>query len=283
MTKIIKLQFIPQLLFVFFFILLLPYTSLAASNSLEIHFIDVGLGDCTLIKLPSGANILIDTGSPASAPAVVQYLRSLRIEKIDHLILTHPHDDHIGGISGIADSFPTGKFYDNGTNNMHAIDEGYLAIVRSDTDRYEVLYAGESLVFDNIKFDILNPPSPPAGDPNNDSIVIRLRYNKFALLLAGDIGFKGEKRILSLDVPLKSQVLKIAHHGENDSTSAEFLQRVGPEAAIITVSRINEYSRPHRQVLKRLHDGGAKIYRSDVNGNIILRTDGNSFSVKTEK
>jgi competence protein ComEC len=284
MAKIIKLQFVLQLLFVFFFILTFPCTSLAASNSLEMHFIDVGQGDCAFVQLPSGSNILIDTGSPASAPAVVKYLRSLKIEKIDHLILTHPHDDHMGGIFSITDDLKIGRFYDNGLSNFDSTLYGdYLKIVRDDMDRYEILQANESLFIDKVTLDVMSPLLPPTGNLNNDSIVIKLTYGNIKILFSGDLGILGERRLLNIDADLKSQILKIGHHGENDSTSAQFLQKVNPEIAVISVSRINKYARPHQQVLKRLKDAGVKTYRSDVHGNIVFITDGNSFSVQTEK
>ncbi len=283
MTTFRKLQMVPQLLFVIFFILFLPCTSLAANDNLRVHFVDVGLGDCTLVQLPSGVNILVDTGSPSSAPSVVKYLKSLKIDKIDHLILTHPHDDHIGGIFSINDDFKISKHYDNGISNFNSeLYRDYLKIVRQDLGRYEILQANESVVIDEVHLDVLNPLLPPSGNLNNDSIVIKLTYRNIKILLSGDLGILGERRLLHIDADLESQILKIGHHGEKDSTSAEFLQKVSPEVAIISVSRINKYARPHQQVLKRLHDGGAKIYRSDVHGNIVLTTDGNSFSVKTE-
>jgi competence protein ComEC len=281
------LLFIIAFLFLFVLPINVTYSNpsgLKVDNELTIHFIDVGQGDCIFISLPAGKNILVDVGSPSAGPKAVQYLKSLGVKKIDHLILTHPHDDHIGGIFSILSEFKVLNFYDNGFSNFKSdIYRDYIKLVRKDLSRYNILQAGESLLFSNIRIEVLNPLLPPTGDLNNDSIVLRLIYGDIKILLAGDLLQLGERRFLNLRTELTSQILKVAHHGENYSSSYDFLKSVKPEAAIISVSEDNIYARPHQEALKRLTQIGAKIYRTDHSGNIILKTNGRTYSIKAEK
>ena len=255
-----------------------------AGTTLSIHFLDVGLGDSTLVMLPSGENILIDTGGPAAAPELVNDLKKIGIKKIDHLIHTHPHDDHIGGIFNLLAEFSVGHFYDNGFSNFQSnlfID--YVKAVRSNLSQYSILQAGERIVLGEVSIEVVNPLLPPTGSLNNDSIMLRISYGDVKILLAGDVGYAGERRLLSAGTELKSQILKAAHHGENDACSPEFLKRVSPEVGIITVSTVNKYARPHPELLQRLQDAGVKVYKTNVYGTITVTTEGRAYTVETEK
>ena len=251
---------------------------------LTVHFIDVGQGDASFIELPDGKNILIDTGSPAAGPKLVEYLRLLQITKINNLILTHPHDDHIGGIFSLLSVFEIDKLYDNGFSNFEStIYFDYVAAVRKNLSKYRVLQAGESLTFHDTKIDVLNPLLPPTGNLNNDSIVLRLNYKDIRIIFAGDVSAPGELRLLKVSSNLKSQVLKVAHHGENDALSEKFLDAVSPETAIISTALINRYARPHQSIIKRLSERNIKTFRTDLHGHIVLKTDGKTFSITTKK
>jgi competence protein ComEC len=281
-------KIVAAVLFVLFsFLLPYPVSADSSSNAdgdLVIHFIDVGEGDASFIQLPDGDNVLIDTGSPAAGPELVDYLRSLKIRKINCLILTHPHDDHIGGTFSLLPAFEIEKFYDNGFSNFDStMYFDYVTAIRGTLSKYGVLQAGESLVFHDTKINILNPLLPPAGDPNDDSIVLRLTYRDISILFAGDMSTRGESRLLKVAGDLKSQVLKAGHHGEADALSGEFLEAVGPEAAVLSAALINRYARPHQSVLDRLSRRNIKAYRTDIHGHIILKTDGRTFSITTEK
>lgn len=255
-----------------------------SGEELIIHFIDVGQGDSTFIALPGGENILIDTGSPAGGLKVARYLKDLGVRRIDYVILTHPHDDHIGGIFSVNAEFSLGSFYDNGFSNFKSSMYGdYLRLVRDDLTKYSVLQSGETLIFGDVRIDILNPVIPPTGDLNEDSVVLRIKFIDFSILLSGDMGKTGERRLLNTGADLKSGLIKIGHHGDNGAGSAGFLKSVGPETAIISVGRINKYARPHLELLDRLKRAGAKIYRTDLHGHIILNTDGRSYEINTLK
>jgi|Deesub1362A_J573_1020465.scaffolds.fasta_scaffold00317_41 competence protein ComEC len=262
---------------------LIPIPSVP-SSPLYIHFIDIGDGDSTLIITPSGENILIDTGSPLSVNRLIKYLRSLGIERIDHLILTHPHYDHIGGLFGLIPRLQVGKLYDSGLCNLgDDMYRDYVSVVRQDLSRYRLLQAGESLDIGDVRIDVINPILPPTGDPNTDSIALRLTYGEMKVLFTGDMTSVAERRLLKLGVDLRSQVIKLAHHGENDTTSKEFLMAVKPEYAIISVSRSDIYARPHPALITRLEEAGVKVFRTDQDGTIILETDGREYRIRRLK
>jgi beta-lactamase superfamily II metal-dependent hydrolase len=266
------------------FIFLGLLSPLQAGKELTVHFIDVGDGESTLISLPSGENILVDTGSPIGGPKVVRYLSSLGINRVDHLVITHPHPDHMGGTFSILEWFDVSSIYDNGLSNFRSdFFEFYIQAVRADLSRYRILQAGESLLFNDVRIDVLNPILPPTGNPNNDSIVLRLIYKDIRILFTGDLGYLGERRLLKLGIDIESQILKLGHHGENDASSNEFLTSVRPEVAIISVSKSDKYARPHPEVLKRLKQAGVRVFRTDYKGSIVLRTNGTTYSISTER
>jgi competence protein ComEC len=269
-----------------FFLVISPPVIFAEDDRLELHFIDLGDGESIFIKLPheGNKNILVDAGGPAAGPGLVEYLRSIGTRRIDHLIFTHPHDDHTGGGANVFSEFEVGNYYDNGSSNFDStMYEDYLMSVRKDLSRYRVLQAGESLLFGGVKIDVINPILPLSGNLNEDSIVLRVRYGGIAILLAGDMGILGEKRLLNIGTELKSRVLKVGHHGDDDASSKEFLAAVGPQAAVIIVSAGNKYARPEQGTLNRLERAGIKVYRTDLNGHIVLKTDGKEFSLHIEK
>ena len=250
----------------------------------SIHFIDVGDGDSIFIDQPDGDKILVDAGSQDDGPGIVKYLKSIGIERIDHLIFTHPHDDHIGGAYNIFSKFYVGNIYDNGFDNPESIMRArYLAFFRAAPSRYKVLKAGDRLSFGEVMIEVLNPLLPPTGNLNEDSIVLRLHIGDIRVLLAGDMGKVGERRLLNIGTELSSHVLKVGHHGANNASSEEFLAATRPQTAVITVSAVNDYALPEQGTLNRLERAGVKIYRTDRNGHIILKTDGKVFSLHTEK
>ncbi len=254
------------------------------NNMLTLIFLDVSQGDSTLLRLPDGITILVDTGSPAAGPMLVDNIRSLGIERIDHLIFTHPHDDHIGGIFNVLHEIEVSNFYDNGFDNHNSnLFWDYVRLVRNDVAKYQVLRAGNTLDFGDINIEVLNPIIPPTGNVNEDSVVLRVTYEKIRILLTGDVRSTGEKRILESGSELRSNILKVGHHGDSNGSTSSFLEQIDPEVAIVSVGMDNKYSKPHDDAVLRINSSGAKVLRTDLHGHITFETDGTTYSIRTEK
>ena len=255
-----------------------------AYRTATIHFLDVGQGDSTLFSLPSGETILVDAGGPSAGPKVTGYLKDLGISRIDHLIFTHPHDDHIGGIFSIMKEFDVISIHDNGFSNSDSkIYKEYISLIKKDPSIYNILQTGTSLIFGDVSIEVLNPRPPPTGKQNRDSIVMKVNYGNINVFMAGDMESKGERDLLKTSPDITSRILKVSHHGDRDSTSDEFLKSLNPEIAIISVGKANIYARPHQEVLRRLNSAGSRVYRTDINGDIIMKTDGKGYTIITAK
>ena len=253
------------------------------SGALEIHVIDVGQGDAIALRTPRGAWLLVDGGPrtgtwDAGARRVAPYLLKHGVRLIEALVVTHPDADHIGGVAAVEARIPVARIVDPGRvfgKDMHA---ALLADASGDRRTWLAGDAGHALTIDGVRLDFLHP-SPAIGDweTNELSVVIRLAYGDFTMLLTGDAGAPAERAILEnarrngtlerLDV----DVLKVGHHGSRSSTTAEFLAAVQPELAVIPVGRGNRYGHPHPTVVERLEQAGVQIYRTDLQGDLVLR------------
>jgi competence protein ComEC len=288
LTKSIKRSFLPVAL-------LLCFTAQACTDRYRpfaevtqgetvIHFLDVGQGDSTLISFPNGEIMLVDAGDQSSGAKVSRHLRDLGIRRVDHLVFTHSHDDHIGGIFSVMRDIKVFRVYDSGLENRDSRIYGeYTRLARNDLSRYRILRAGDTLLFGEVTIEVLHPRPPPSGDVNNESIVLKARHGNISVILTGDIQEAGERDVLTSFPSLSGTILKVAHHGDRDASSDAFLERLQPEVAIVSVGRGNKYGRPHQEVMDRLARIGARIYRTDLHGDIILRTDGKEYSISTAR
>jgi competence protein ComEC len=259
-------------------------TASATTNDLTAHFLDVGQGDSILLQF-NGKNVLIDGGTEESGPLVESYLRNHGVSSLDMVLATHPHEDHIGGLIAILNDFPIGKILDSGQTHTAPSFENYLNLIDQKNISYKVLERGQTIDLDpRIKIDVLSPPATPfADDINQNSIVLKVTYGNVSLLLMGDAGKEAEDSLLTSGYVLKSNILKVAHHGSSSASSSAFLARVNPEVSIIEVGAGNDYGHPAQKNLSALKKVGSKIYRTDLNGNIVVTTDGRSYSVSAEK
>lgn len=258
-------------------------------DSLRIHFIDVGEGDSIFIEAPNGKTTLVDGGNLITGFRVVEYLKRDDIQNLDHLIFTHPHLDHIGGSFFILQMMKIKKIYDNGEDltgiaKSQDIYRWYVELVRGD-ENYRILKAGDVLSLGEVILKVLWPPQPLVfADWNANSLVMMVEYGKFRCLLAGDLTTVGERRLLEQGVDLKADTLKVGHHGAKDGSCEEFLKAVACKIAIITVNKDNIRGYPSTKVLERFQDLGARIYRTDKNGDIVITVNGNgNYSIETEK
>jgi len=260
-------------------------------DNLKVNFINVGEGDCILIEAPKKYSIIIDGGgSPRSSfdvgdKVVVPYLRRKGIDKINLLILTHPHLDHLEGLLPILKEFKVDMVLDSGLICNIPEYKEFISIIKDKNIPYHQAKAGDNFIFGrNLEMLLLNPLNNydcyEESDFNNASIVIKLFYKNSKFLFTGDIEKEAEKRMLIWQNILKSDILKVAHHGSLSSTSLEFLNEVDPIIAVISVGK-NNFGHPSPKIIERLQDKNIKIYRTDENGTIIIRTDGKKYFVKT--
>lgn len=261
-----------------------------AEGKLIVKVFDVGQGDATLVRF-GGQMTLIDTGDTESREKLVTYLKKEGVSVIDRLIVTHPHNDHIGGAAAIFENFTVKQIYDSGQLTTTNTYRKYLETVQKKKIPFAVLKAGNEVdMGSGAVLKVFAPEEPfftednGRSDLNNNAIVAKLSYGSFAMLFASDAEKDSEARMVKkYGDQLKSAVIKVGHHGSTTSSSASFLKAVAPEAAVITVGAGNDYGHPHEAVLKRYQERKIKMYRSDNHGTITISSDGTTWSVVTEK
>ena len=263
-----------------------PAADRAKVDNLVVNVIDVGQGDAILIRTPAQVT-LIDSGDVPARDKLVAYIKKQGVKTIDTFIITHPHADHIGGAVAILDNFTVKQVYDSGQTTTSALYRQYLAAVQKKNIPFALLADGKEIDIGGGTLKILNPPVPPfasAAGLNNNSIVARLAYGSFALLLAADAEQEAEAAMVKkYGAGLKSQVLKSGHHGSRTSSSPAFLKAVSPEAAVIPVGANNEYHHPHPSLLKLYGDQKLKVYRTDTDGTVTIASDGKTYTITKER
>lgn len=245
---------------------------------MKVNFIDVGQGDSILVQLPDGRNMLVDAGTRDSGIKVINYLKKTGIKKIDYLVATHPHEDHIGGMAAVIRDFDIGRIYMPKVTHSTKTYQDLLRAVQSKGLKITVAEVGVEIInSDGISAEILAPNSEAYEDLNNYSAVIKLTFNKISFLLTGDALAQSENEMLAKGLDLKADVLKVGHHGSYSSTSPAFLHAVNPKHAVISVEAGNDYGYPHDAALRRL--SGIQLYRTDLDGNVVFITDGAGLQV----
>lgn len=256
----------------------------ATTNDLTIHFLDVGQGDSELIQF-NGKNVLIDGSTQDMGPRVESYLRTHGVSSLDLLVVTHPHEDHIGGLITILNDIPVEQVLDSGQVHTTSTFEDFLNLIDQKNIPYAAAERGQTINLDPmLKIEVLSPPATHfSGDLNQNSVVLKVTYNKVSFLLMGDAGIEAENSLLSSEYNLTSDILKVGHHGSSSSSSAAFLNAVKPAVSIIEVGAGNSYGHPTQKTLSALQSTGSEIYRTDTNGDIVVTTDGLGYTISTEK
>lgn len=286
----------------------------ASGGELTVRVLDVGPvnGDSILITSPTGKTVLIDAGDTTKGKAVADALKRNNVQQLDYFIATHPHPDHIGGSAEVFKAVKVLNVIDNGQKpavpsaspvpsaskkpvSQTKFFDDYKTAVSASGAHYETARPGTKYDLGGGSLLTLLAPSEPfftreqmktgGNEPNANSIVVRLDYGSFSMLLAGDAEEQTEHRLLTKDLNLDARVLKIGHHGSKYASSADFLQRVKPQIAIVSCGAWNRYGHPAQPVLDRLKAANVKLYRTDLHGEITITTRGgsNDINVKTAK
>ena len=250
-------------------------------EDLKVHFLDVGQGDSIFIELPTNETILIDASIKDASNKIINYLREENVSKIDYVFATHPHSDHIGGMSAVIKAFDIGQIYMPKAVTTTKTYENLLLTIKDKNLKIKAAKAGNTIIdTDDLKLVVLAPNQDSYESLNNYSIVLKLTYKEKSFLFMGDAETLSEKEITG---DVEADVLKVGHHGSRTSTSQAFLNKVNPSYAVISVGLNNDYKHPHQEVLDRLEKKNIKIYRTDQNGDIMFTTDGYNIDVKVEK
>ncbi|MCR1835965.1 MBL fold metallo-hydrolase [Oceanobacillus caeni] len=267
------------LTFILFFITVVPPNINAeAPPFMEVHFIDVGQGDSILVETPNDKTILIDGGLPKAGNKVVSYLKKQKIEKIDLLIATHPDYDHIGGLIHVMKSFEVKQILDTGKIHLTRAFAKYAAEIRKQGIPKKVAKPNQRIQLDSdLTIQVLNAYQKDQSN-NESSIVLKMTYNEMDFLFMGDATIKQEKKLME-KYDIQSEIMKVAHHGSDTSTSLEFLREVNPQIAILTFSVDNDYGHPVERVVENLDRIEANVYSTASFGDIIIRTNGKNFFV----
>ncbi|MDF2907861.1 MAG: hypothetical protein K0R34_3182 [Herbinix sp.] len=251
------------------------------TDIMEVHFIDVGQGDAILVEA-GNSTMLIDAGENNKGTIVKEYLDNQQITKLDYIIGTHPHSDHIGGLDTILDSFEVGKvLLPNAVHTTATFEEVLDALERHDLS-ITAPEVGAKYYLGSASFTVLAPSMETYDEINNYSIAIKLTFGDTNFVLAGDAENKSELEMLETGINLTADVLKLSHHGSSYSSSNEFLEAVNPTYSIVCVGKDNEYGHPHAKTLQALLDRDIKLYRTDEQGTVVFTSNGQTISVNTE-
>ncbi len=249
-------------------------------GELVVYFLDTGQSDAIYVRAPGGQVMVIDAGALSGQGRVVGFLTGRKqVSRVDVLVLSHAHEDHIGDALAILDELDVGTFYHSGYAHTTPAYEAILAeaLELKDAGRLAVVLGRVGQTVDlgpAVTARFLHPTSDLGDEANEASLVLRVTYGSFSVVFTGDIGSPSEHAIIARGANLEATVLKVGHHGSSGSSSADFLAAVGPEVAVIEVGAGNDYGHPTKATLGRLADCGAVTFRTDRDGTIIIHSDG---------
>lgn len=263
----------------------IPPTSTASAYTpngrLRVHFIDVGQGDSILIQTPDGANALIDGGYPNGR--ALAYLQAEGITRIDVLIASHPHADHIGGLVEVLHTLPVGAVWTSGATHTTGVFEQFLDAIDQARVPYHEAQTGTTIAVGQMQLAVLRS-DPHAADLNDSSLVLRLQHGTISFLFTGDAERPSETALLRTSkAQLTATVLKVGHHGSYTSSSPEFLAAVKPEVAVYSAGSGNSYGHPHSETIQALQAVHAHIYGTPEHGTIVVESDGQRYEVQTSR
>jgi competence protein ComEC len=260
-----------------------PAPAPAPAGQLAIHVLDVGQGDAMVLIHPD-VTLLIDTGRHDRSD-VVPLLRGLGVTRIDVVVVTHPHADHIGQFDRVMEAFDVEEVWWSGATATSRTFERAVAALEASDARYEEPRSGATTTLGPLDIEILHPAAGDSlRDLNDASISMRITYGAFRMVTTGDAERAAEARMVSRHGGrLAADVLRLGHHGSSTSTTSAFLAAVSPSVAIYSAGSGNRYGHPHAEVVERVRASGVALYGTDVNGTVTIVTDGVTFDVRTQR
>lgn len=250
-------------------------------TGVTVHFLDVGQGDAALL-VSGGETVLIDGGPRSAGEDLCADLDRLGVERVDYLIATHPHEDHIGGLPDVLESRSVTRCW----MPDDVADSQIYTIFLEDLDQYDVEVTvpevGDTFTFGDCTATVL-APLQIVDDHNENSLILRITCGETSFLFTGDMEESEEEDLLASRADLSADVLKVAHHGSGYTTSTRFLQEVDPSLAVISCGEGNSYGHPHAELVQRLEYWEIPIYRTDLQGEITVTSDGSELTVSPER
>lgn len=251
------------------------------NDLLKVHYLDVGQGDSIFIELPNNETMLIDAAESYQSENIINYLKNLNYKKIDYVIGTHPHTDHIGGLKDIINTFEIGKIYMPKVVSTTKTYESLLMAIKDKNLKINTAKAGTSIIdTDALKINILAPTNSTYTELNNYSVVTKITYGTTKFLFMGDAEKLSENEIKE---DVTADVIKIGHHGSNTSSSIDFIKKVNAKYGIISVGLNNKYNLPKEEIITNWENSGTKIYLTSINGTITASSDGTNIKIESEK
>ena len=251
------------------------------NDLLKVHYLDVGQGDSIFVELPNNETMLIDAAESYQSENIINDLKNLNYQKIDYVIGTHPHTDHIGGLKDIINTFEIGKIYMPKVVSTTKTYESLLMAIKDKNLKINTAKAGTSIIdTDALKINILAPNNSTYTELNNYSVVTKITYGTTKFLFMGD----SEKLIENeIKENVTADVIKIGHHGSNTSSSIDFIKKVNAKYGIISVGLNNKYNLPKEETITNWENSGTKIYLTSTNGTIRASSDGTNIKIESEK
>ena len=255
--------------------------SLPEGSYLQVHYIDVGQANAALL-ICDGEAMLIDGGNKADSSLIYSYLQAQQVSHLNYVVGTHAHEDHIGGLSGALHAASADVVMCPVTDYDSEAFRDFIKTVQSSGASITVPKAGDRFALGAAQVEILHC-DPLNDEPNNTGIVLRVVYGNTAFLFTGDAERQVEETILDAGYSVSATVLSVGHHGSSTSTSYRWLYEVQPQYAVISVGADNDYGHPHESVTSRLEDADTEVYRTDIHGDIICTSNGESVTFTTER
>lgn len=246
-------------------------------EKIKIHFLDVGQGDSAFVELPEGKTMLIDASVSKASDKIISFISQKGYDKIDYLVATHPHADHIGGMKAVVEAFDIGEIYmPKATTNTKTYENLLLAIADKGM-KIKAARAGMTIC-DGVE--IIAPNSEKYDEMNDYSVVIKITHHNRKFLFMGDAEVLSEREIMTAGFDVSADVVKVGHHGSGTSSGEDFVKATGAKYAIFSVGEGNSYNHPHHFIVERWEKSGAAVYRTDLSGDIEVISDGVSLDVK---